>query len=131
MNTTKTQAEIRVKRKELLEETIGFFNTDKLCRSDDGGCFYHMEGKAGCAIGRKLSVELAKELDVIGNEHDGDSGVTEEYIFEKLPFELQELGGNFLSSIQDLHDNKYYWDENGLTEKGKGMAQIIQKNFCE
>lgn len=70
----------------------------------------------GCAIGRKLSPELALELD---NKYGGDE-IKE--IYEKfsgeLPEWINEKTLDFLSSCQVFHDSDSYWTESGLSETG-------------
>ena len=69
------------------------------------------DGSDGCAIGRKISKRLAKKLDnSIGLGGDDGASVSSDSIFELLPQKLQKLGQDFLSDIQDFHDDKNNWE---------------------
>ena len=36
---------------------------------------------------------------------------------------------NFLHDVQRLHDERLNWDDNGLSERGKGNANTIKYKF--
>ena len=79
----------------------------------------------GCAIGRHiLDKGLCKKLDNMSN-----GSVILDEVFELLPDNLKELGKNFLFEIQKLHDNKYNWNADGLSEKGVVAKNNIIQEF--
>lgn len=122
------------KRLALLEETVAFFKLDNLCmtsKDERGTCKYYIKGKAGCAIGRKIkSIKLKKELDANVNSFGGSvTGVGNDVVFNKLPKDLQELGQQFLKSIQKLHDTLPNWDENGISAEGLKDVEKIKTEF--
>lgn len=125
---------LQEKRKEFLDDTVAHFSVNVRATASielESGrsitaCKYSHDYNGGCAIGRKISKKLASELDNID-----DSGVTENHIFVKLPKELRELGQNFLTDIQGLHDFTGYWDEEGLNEAGIFAYNRIVKNYCK
>lgn len=119
MKTNKKQ--ISKTRQELFDNTINYFNIDNLSYSF-GSCFYRKNEKA-CAIGREIKDELAFKLD----NFSGGYGVCD--VFNLLPKRLQKMGIEFLSSIQDLHDNTNNWTSDGLSETGKNSAQEIAEEF--
>lgn len=109
---------------EFLNETAEFYNLDNRCEVD-GICKYHIDGKMGCAIGRKVTdLELKKKFDTYTN-----TGVDNKDIFNALPQELKELGQSFLSHMQDLHDDDFNWDVKGLTKSGQKSVQRIKDVF--
>lgn len=116
-------------RLEFLNDTITYYseNVDRRCTYEHG-CFYSpinsdKQGiSEGCAIGRHLDSELQLRLD---KDSIGDSGVSNDEVFESLPTWLQELGQDFLVSIQILHDRKENWDSKGLSEIGKEHVNNI------
>jgi hypothetical protein len=125
--------ELQQKQLVFLDDTVAHYNSNNRCANDQVrcgmGCKYspetlHLEGKSeGCAIGRHLTPELAKELD----NGTGNKGV--KAVFNKLPDNLKELDASFLTLIQLLHDNPNYWDENGLSEEGRESYSTIKRVY--
>lgn len=119
MNTT-----LNEKRLALLEETAAHYNSDNRCESGTS-CVYSpttvgLEGKTeGCAIGRKLPKELAIKFDEISKNNDDMGGVISHHsLFDLLPNELKDLGADFLTDLQQLHDLTWNWDATGLSSSG-------------
>jgi hypothetical protein len=112
-------------RIDFLQDTVKHFNSTNrgVFTDEEGGqgCAY----AAGCAIGRHIPLGLANELDTYSDEEYNGSAVCEPAIFNKLPENLRELGQSFLSRIQNLHDAKGNWDENGLTPVGLDYYKLI------
>lgn len=114
------------KQRAFLDETIAFYNSTNRGTSEGGGCKYYVEGKEGCAIGRKIAdKELCKKLDKSKN----GSGIGLEWVFCQLPTDLQELGQDFLKAVQLLHDDSNNWNETGLSGVGTHKANLIRKDF--
>lgn len=127
---------IEQKRLALLDETVEYYTTHSratILKPDGTNTFCSYvatEGNDGCAIGRKISPELRAKLQVSNSTVGGDYDT---YI--ALPTELQELGREFLSELQCLHDGRELWDkkeENGnvLTEKGVLRYDYIKRRYC-
>lgn len=124
---------IQQKRLALLEETVKHYSKNPMERrcTKDGKCRYsaetlNLKKSTGCAIGRKLTPKKRLQLD---KQFEGKpSGV--EDVFDELPKKLQELGEDFLSQLQGLHDTNNYWDEKGLTEEGKQEVENIVGWYC-
>jgi hypothetical protein len=108
---------LKQKQLEFLENTIKHFNSSNRGIDENGCCSY----KNGCAIGRHLQPELAEKLDRINMV-----GASNPYVFNKLPKSLKELGRSFLLDIQRLHDDKKYWNLNGLSDEGKLYVEQIK-----
>ena len=117
--------ELQEKQLAFLEETAGFYSTNNRALNNTGDCVYISTDKSpGCAIGRHIPAELAKNLD------DAPfSGVSNDDIFNTLPYSLKELTKMFLMNIQDLHDTAWNWDEEGLTEAGRKKVLAIRTDF--
>ena len=47
--------------------------------------------------------------------------------YSKLPLDVQEYEENFLSYLQRFHDDKNFWNSEGLTEEGKRFYETIYK----
>ena len=113
--------ELQVKQLSLLNDTIAYFNLFNLCM-DDGRCQYSpIKGRSeGCAIGRKLPLELAQKLDkeFTFSPYENNS-ICDREVFNLMPDELKELGQSFLAKLQSLHDDKSNWNEDGLSGWGK------------
>lgn len=113
------KARLNMTKQEFFDDTIKHFNSNNRGTDSFGGCSYEV----GCAIGRHIKdKELCQRLD-----EQADSSVT--YIFDMLPFELQELGVEFLVSMQSLHDDPSFWDEEGLSAFGEMRAKEIAKEY--
>lgn len=102
-------------REEFLLDMVKYYSedTNRRCTGPDR-CYYSpiSVGKVGisegCAIGRHLTPELQLELDSFDI-----SSVTKDYVFERLPNFLQELGKMFLFSVQSFHDQETNWTSQG------------------
>lgn len=125
---------IQTKRAVVLQDTVQYYSKDpdgRRCIVDDM-CRYSPKtlGKEatseGCAIGRLLPPELREELDI--NYYNKTVRYTS--LFWELPQEVQDLGQDFLTMLQNLHDVDIYWDSEGLTEKGEEMVKQIQEVYC-
>ncbi len=107
----------------LLQNTINYYwgKPERQC-SGRAGCKYVpvSDETEGCAIGRLIPLELAKELD--STEY---SGVSNYHTFNKLPQWLQYLGKDFLTDLQRLHDN------NDLMVRNKGGVVTLMTNHVE
>ena len=131
------QQELTQKRRAVLDDTIAHFNLKNrsviyATKSFGGRCKYFSvagggEGEIrGCAIGRLIQDKgLCRRLD----DETPTTSVSNPVVFEQLPPELQELGQDFLSRLQNLHDIEGNWDEKGLSEEGKSYVADIRACF--
>ena len=118
---------LKAKQSAFLEETCSYYNSTTRNTNDKGYCKYYPahDKTEGCAIGRKIAdKDLCKKLDSISF-----NGIFRDEIFNKLPYNLKELGKNFLDYIQNLHDKPLNWDENGLSEEGIKIKTLIINKF--
>ena len=116
--------ELKTKRQAFLDNTLAYFNSSTRC-VDGTNCQYAPTATSeGCALGRKMEdKELCAELDTMS------VNATDKRVIGALPVEIQELGVEFLYSLQKLHDNKFNWTETGLSEKGQDAVQIIKNGY--
>ncbi len=116
---------LKDKQLKVLNDTIKAYNVNTLCIHETGGCKYYIEGKQGCAVGRLIDdIELRKKLD--RNHEGGETDVSS--VFELLPDNVKELGVEFLTDLQALHDTKALWDDKGLNVHGKDRVGQIKRN---
>lgn len=116
---------IQKKQLAFLNETIAFYNSSNRCVLDNICRYAPLTAQTpGCAIGRTLKPKLKKELDLLSD--NGESFLT---VFKLLPNRLKILGKDFLGKVQNLHDSKRNWDENGLSEFGQREATYIKSLF--
>ena len=123
---------IEERRLNFLNEKLGYFIEDPSRRA------YHTETEScrywdkftgnKCLIGRELPEDKYDE------SFEGKS-ITyieeqEVCIFDLLPVSIQELGLCFLAVCQRLHDENSYWNENGLSNKGKSKLKDIKDDYC-
>ena len=109
---------------EYLEDTVKYYskNPKKLRCQYDGACTYSSgeKGVVGCAIGRKLTKKNREYLD-----REYIDGITIEDILylglhkKLLPVWMRNMRGNFLISLQGLHDLERNWDDKGISNHGK------------
>lgn len=126
--------EIKSQMQAMLEEVVLHFasNPNELRSVSKGSnyfnskCLYHPPAdkpkSIGCAIGMYIDWEDAKKLD--------------EYLFgsikytidsPRIPNWMKALPIEFLSSIQDFHDEDRYFTQKGLSEEGIAFV----KNICD
>jgi hypothetical protein len=132
------QDKTKEERLVLLNETIAHYseNVNRRCVTTNGegqfkckysGTTIDNAESDGCAIGRLLTPELRIQLDT----KYGDtipSGV--EDIWEYLPDEIKGYGKLFLIDLQKLHDEIAFWDNEGLTGRGKLHVEEIKQKYC-
>lgn len=115
---------------ELLEETISHYNLGNRC-AVNGKCRYSpvtlglIGVSEGCAIGRKLSPAVARELDVSFNGVD----IGNEELRKELPEWMLNLDFRFLNDLQHLHDVDCFWGEKGLNEDGEREVDGIKERI--
>jgi hypothetical protein len=109
-----------------LEDTASFYNLGNRSYSPRIGCMYapSSERTPGCAIGRHLSPELQRKLDKM--YPDFSVGISAAEAFELLPDGLKDLGRQFLSGVQALHDTDTNWNNEGLSERGEMEVEKIR-----
>lgn len=114
-----------------LTETAQFYNSTN--RGVKPGSINSCSYGACCAIGRKLTPELRKELDeIVLSEGDGCVNSTE--VFEKLPEWMKQLRPTFLRVVQVLHDMASNWDKNGLSKTGwenyqRYLEEVLEETY--
>lgn len=88
-------------------------------------CIY--SGEIGCAVGRLVEDKsLCEKMDLCD-----ESRVNSFSVAKLLPPEIKELGMDFLSQVQDLHDEGCNWDANGLSKEGLEKWETIKTMYCD
>lgn len=121
---------IQRKRREFLEETAAHFSVNPRAIDSNDSCVYSHSVNGGCAIGRKVSKDLAYRFDYMGAEVGYNFTVSSKPVFDLLPLELSMLGDSFLQDCQYLHDNNNNWDKKELSPQGKTFFDIIVERYC-
>ena len=125
---------------DILKETVDYYRKDPENRRSvdkDGSCQYTW-GNNHCAVGRYLKPEYQRENWLSNGEsvnelcEDSDEG--EWNIDWCLREEVQGLDTGFWVNLQDMHDTMSYWNEKGLTDRGKEsyiklIDRIIEGDF--
>lgn len=111
---------------DIIIETAKYYNPSNRAISKRNTCTYLSESGDMCAVGRCLSEEGMKLFKEFEDKNSAcDTSV--EYFFKlygKDGFEnalKEEYRGHdieFWQSLQQLHDSKYSWDENGINDYG-------------
>ena len=117
-----------------LEEGVAYYSENPkerrcITNSQSGGfrCTYSPATigntiSEGCFIGRKLPSELALKLDYMAPSK------TFSDVFDLFPNDLKELGIDFLTDCQVLHDKSVYWTNTGLSELGDYAYERLKEN---
>jgi hypothetical protein len=103
------ETELQKRQKEVVLDALKHYNLHNR-GIRNGYCSYG----AGCAVGRRLNQELADKLDLLPG---APYNVSCFEVFELLPESEKELGAHFLLSLQTLHDDAMYWDNEGLKSR--------------
>ena len=126
VNKYKRIKNISERRRVFAEDLVHFYNLNN--RSFSGqkySCLYapaHAK-TPGCAIGRCLPVKLGRRLDKL----TFGSSIYAVMDQVTLPIWLTEMGINFLAACQNLHDDKDYWSETGLSVSGGRYYERVVK----
>lgn len=127
--------DLQTKQLAVLDATCAEYNSTN--RADIGGdkCFYlHAETNRRCAIGRLLSDDQAKYLEtnfkVVSKLFKNFSTSTND-VEKSIYNTLSEYGKSFLIDLQDLHDDRKNWDEDGLSKIGRLFANEIEYRLDE
>jgi len=108
---------------EIIEETATYYSEDTSRRaSTNGMCEYLTLDGRMCAVGRCLidpGAVVGGGAEAILGENGADKLLKEEYRGHDV---------NFWVYLQLFHDGNY-WDENGLTEKGKEFLQMLKEKY--
>lgn len=121
--------DIKERRRAFLEDTKNFYNyNNRALRHSSyphGGkfCVYSPTvNSPGCAIGRWAPKLARRKFDAVSVFGDG--------IAERLPVWMIEMGLDFLGEVQVLHDTPFYWNDTGLSDKGKKAYRRIVEEYC-
>ena len=112
---------------DIIIETVKHYNSNNTARkAETDNCTYMNEAGAMCAVGRCLTnegMQIFKAFE--DNNLDVNTSVeffTNVYGMDEFDNALkEEYRGHdveFWKNLQYLHDSIYYWDENGITERG-------------
>tara|TARA_R110000822_G_scaffold27129_1_gene81255 strand:+ start:572 stop:976 length:405 start_codon:yes stop_codon:yes gene_type:complete len=89
-------------------------------------CSYLHSSNGGCAIGVAVTKSTAIKLEIT------NSCITYKSMLKILPKRLSSMGSDFLSDVQEIHDNEDNWwnyctakiGENGLIWNDEGVGEI-------
>lgn len=123
---------------EIINETAEFYISDpsrrsltnlKHSESDLFDCVYVSTNGNNCAFSRCCTDEGKQKLH---NEYEGKSVLS---LHEPIDFFLKEeykgLSNGFWNLIQTFHDNKHYWNDDGITEEGKQYLDKIRNEYSK
>jgi hypothetical protein len=113
---------ITQKEKEILLETVSFYNSkNRGYDEDSGNCVYEGSNRNRCAVGRCMTDEGIKFANTFPNDGGSDGNVINDKvnIDSLLQEKYQGASLSFWKELQMLHDNFSCWDESGITDYGK------------
>lgn len=126
---------------DIIRETIDFYDVDVNRRAvHQEECVYETHDGRHCAFSRCCTVEGVEMLSAHANEGSGVISACMNlahngYIKNELDVdallqpEYRGHGIDFWGSIQGLHDNIEYWDEDGVTRAGRAKARNLIKLY--
>lgn len=76
-----------------------------------------------CLVGKQIPKEKYKE------EFEDESLYGSDKVWESLPEEIKELGREFLSELQHLHDSSKFWSPE-FNKEGKTYLEETIKEYC-
>jgi hypothetical protein len=120
-------------QEQIVRETVAFYTSKNRAavesvRPDNGctstQCLYLTDEGKMCAVGRCMTKKGLEDVLVShlkSSAHDLDDAF---YGIDKL-LKKKYHGQNisFWANLQRLHDNKNWWDENGIN--GRGKAEVL------
>jgi len=122
-------------KEQIVRETVAFYTSKNRAvvesvRPDNGctstQCLYLTEEGKMCAVGRCMT---KKGLGRVLVSYHRASAYDLDDAFDGIDKLLKKKyrGQNiwFWANLQRLHDNKNWWDENGITEKGKAEVRYM------
>jgi hypothetical protein len=124
-------------QEQIVRETVAFYTSKnravvETVRPDNGctstQCLYLTEEGKMCAVGRCMTkkglgrVLLSYHKASVHDLDDAFDGIDR---LLKKKYHGQNI--SFWANLQRLHDNKNWWDENGITEKGKEEVRYLFK----
>ena len=114
--------DINERRKAFLEYTMNSYNSGNRAVASDGKtCVYHpTETSPGCAIGQWLTDE--EKSGLAGNVYGAMK-------MGRIPKWMVEMGINFLSRVQQMHDFPPAWDETVLSRVGEKWKEAIINDY--
>ncbi len=126
---------IPARRQAFVDDILGFYNNSNRSMVGYGVCIYSKTNASpGCAIGRCLAHELAKKLDNYQNPEIEDTSILSLFsvgLETALPKWMTEMGVDFLSACQSLHDRNYFWNNLGPTEEAINFVNERIKPLIE
>jgi hypothetical protein len=117
---------ITQKEKEILLETVSFYNSkNRGYDEDSGNCVYEGSNRNRCAVGRCMTDEGIKFANTFPNDGGADVNVINDKvnIDSLLQEKYQGASLSFWKELQMLHDTSPCWDESGITDYGKNRVK--------
>ncbi len=122
----------------MLNDVVEHFssNPTELRSKSLKGCFYNPQPNKPKSIGCAISMYISSKNAIYLDDHCGsidsafDGGYTDNLtLHSKLPKWIQKMDVNFLSEIQNLHDDNVYWTNKTISKESKQKVKKIIKQF--
>jgi hypothetical protein len=112
---------------EIIDETVKYYSTDTSRRGiqktkiGTNSCTYLTEDGKMCAVGRCM---IKPTIDLEGA---ADDVLADSFHLLKPEYRIEDL--NFWIDLQRLHDDCYFWNENGLTKEGLNQVKRLKEEY--
>tara|TARA_R100001244_G_scaffold98346_1_gene73464 strand:+ start:886 stop:1287 length:402 start_codon:yes stop_codon:yes gene_type:complete len=126
---------------EIINETVKYYTDNPNMRAVDydGSCLYNTSDGRHCAIGRCLSKKYKDQGWELSGNAAGLDSLVEDNLGKSPGNSLDDMlmpryrgqSFEFWDRLQKFHDRDRNWDENGLTENGKGHVIELRDFYYE
>lgn len=122
-------------KEEIVRETASFYNFKNRSTTENGTCIYNGPNGTHCAVGRCLTDSAKEKIgpyihgvpNHLGHNHNKimctvgglEYALKVDNLDDALLEEYRGHDVGFWSKLQNLHDNSFFWDEEGISEAGK------------
>ena len=117
-----TKTEIIIETKEFYDANPHLRGVSRLIPSVAENCVYQSptEPERKCAIGRCMTKEALESFgQTEGSVQELESGSPDGVLDTLLILKYRGHSIHFWEDLQDFHDSKSNWDENGLSPRGR------------
>lgn len=122
-------------KQEIIEETVAYYskNTARRSVAESGGCAYVSEIGNNCAIGRCMTPRYKERVRAMEANEKIAEEMYEDLGFDSLDSVLKKKyrghDSLFWARLQQLHDAKENWNDEGITKEGVRNVKRLEEWF--
>jgi hypothetical protein len=108
---------------QIIDETVEFYSNNARSLNENGRCFYNSINNTKCAFSRCCT------NDSKFTEHQKADAQTEAVLLPQYSHYPLVEHIIFWNTLQNLHDNRVFWNNNTLTTQGKDYVILMKSTF--